>query len=349
MTMIDEIRERLGLGADAVLRQVAEGTVSGGSTGWGLAGPEPTLAEVVTRARQSFGLLEIDPRLPSGCKALDSDPRFLIAESGVGVEIAGITLSLSDDIVVVDTRHQVACVSWQTEEGDAIAGFRGGDYEIYFVEREAPESLRAFRDGTVSPLPIIDVPAISWFLAGETAEPWLCAAFDERRASPSVLDRVAAAGLVRRLWAPPPGAAAGVVERLLAGEESPAQRADTWARALPPDVVEEVEGVAVRAAGALADELATLAEVHAALPGGLHEVQATAALRRDDLQSVLVMLRSARAGDSLALALADVDRVAEQETSARIADAVHDVDDVDEHLLTVNWSEPEAWWGVDAG
>ena len=33
----------------------------------------------------------------------------------------------------------------------------------------------------------------------------------------------------------------------------------------------------------------------------------------------------------------------------RIADAVHDVDDVDEHLLTVNWSEPEAWWGVDAG
>lgn len=347
MTMIDEIRERLGLGADAVLRQVAEGTVSGGSTGWGLAGPEPTLAEVVTRARQSFGLLEIDPRLPSGCKALDSDPRFLIAESGVGVEIAGITLSLSDDIVVVDTRHQVACVSWQTEEGDAIAGFRGGDYEIYFVEREAPESLRAFRDGTVSPLPIIDVPAISWFLAGETAEPWLCAAFDERRASPSVLDRVAAAGLVRRLWAPPPGAARRRwTTPAAAGEESPAQRADAWARALPPDVVAEVEGVAVRAAGALADELATLAEVHAALPGGLHEVQTAAAHRRDDLQSVLVMLRAARAGESLLLALTEVDRVAEQETSARIADAVHEAD---EHLLSVGWSEPEAWWGVDAG
>ena len=206
----------------------------------------------------------------------------------------------------------------------------------------APASVRAFRDAEVPPLPAFGVPTVEALLGDEAVEPWLAPAARARLASPSAIDRVAGAGLVRRLWAPPAGAAADVFARLVDGGASPALRVDAWARTLAGEVAAELEAMATRAAGDLEDALEQLGAVHAEAPAQLGEVVRALAHRRDDLESVRAVLRAAGHDAILASALAAVDRAAEHATTTLAAAPRHPGDDL---LAAVSWAAPDAWWG----
>lgn len=341
MSAIDDILAWLGADPGVELRRIDEDPAPASGVGHGRAAAAASLDELAARI-DGAGSLVIEARPRPPCDRLAEAPGVVRVDLGPGVDVRGPTALLADDLVLLDTRGAAGLIRWRTEDGEWIARLLDGDCEVYEVAREAPASVRAFRDPAVPPLPAFEVPAVEALLGDEAVEPWLAPAARARLASPSAIDRVAGAGLVRRLWAPPAGAAADVFARLLDGDASPATRVDAWARALPGEVAAELEAMATRAAGALEDALEQLGAVHAEAPARLGEVVRALAHRRDDLESVRAVLRAAGHDAVLASALAAVDLAAELATTALAAAPRHPGDDL---LAAVSWAAPDAWWG----
>ena len=114
-----------------------------------------------------------------------------------------------------------------------------------------------------------------------------------------------------------------------------------WARSLDPASLQALEQQALRRAEALGDDLADLFDT---LSADMSEASATWSRlchRRDDIESVRVLLREAGAGDSLEGDLAAADRTGR---AIRInLDA--SISAADERLRRVALGDPSAWWG----
>jgi hypothetical protein len=328
---IDDIRARFGLGAGDRVRFVGRDPTPRSDVARGLASAEQPLDELMAEVRAGLQLLLIEIPGVTNCKRIELDSRLIAVELAAGTEVVGVTRALGDDVIVLDTRFEVGYVHWYAGDGERVARFRAGECEAFAIERASP--------------PAVAVPPLAQPLGEHGVAPWLRHAFDARRDSPSLLQRIAAAGLLRRLWAPPPDQAAAVARNLLAGASAPPLEIDRWARALPRDAIDEIERAAVNATADLEDEIGGLAALHADAPASLGAAVRAVMERRDDLESVRAVLRASGGGEHLTTALAEVDEVAALHATV-LAAGVDDLDAAgDELLVTVGWSEPDAWWG----
>jgi len=114
-----------------------------------------------------------------------------------------------------------------------------------------------------------------------------------------------------------------------------------WARTLDQSALRALEQQALRRVEALGDDLADLFDT---LSADMSEASATWSRlchRRDDIESVRVLLREAGAGDALEGDLAAADRTGR---AIRInLDA--SISAADERLRRVALGDPSAWWG----
>ena len=178
----------------------------------------------------------------------------------------------------------------------------------------------------------IPLPDLAQWCAQTGAEPWLAAAVTAKAASPSAIDRLAAVGLLMRLWVAPEDGSA----------ETPRGLWQAWAGAWLPDTVARAESDAVRHAWLLLERIREVGD----LPDALAEAAvATIVLDRDDLASARRVLRVAGAGAKLAEALKAVDRAAVMNMSALTGHLPDLDDDPDaDRWYAVAWQEPGAWW-----
>jgi hypothetical protein len=154
----------------------------------------------------------------------------------------------------------------------------------------------------------------------------------------------ASAGVLARLWTPPSPDAS------MDPQDLPRERVRGWILAASAEQREALEQHAVERAWSLAEDLEGV--VTESVSGDAR----TAGIRlqevvqqRDDLQSVLRVLKLGGGGSRLADALGGVDDIADErlESLANLLPAVEDSAEPD-RWMAVAWQEPEAWWSGTA-
>jgi hypothetical protein len=114
-----------------------------------------------------------------------------------------------------------------------------------------------------------------------------------------------------------------------------------WARALPPSEKAALEQQAVRRAEALGDDLTDLFDTLSADMAEASESWAHLCHRRDDIESVRLLLKEAGTGAALDAALEALDRTGRAVRINLEASLTSD----DERLRRVALGDPSAWWG----
>jgi hypothetical protein len=125
----------------------------------------------------------------------------------------------------------------------------------------------------------------------------------------------------------------------LVGEAELAPR--RWARTLDLASTQALEHQAIRRAEALGDDLTDLFETLSADMGEASATWVRLCHRRDDIESVRVLLREAGAGTALEAVVTQADRTGR---AIRI-NLDGTVSAADERLRRVALGDPSAWWG----
>lgn len=224
--------------------------------------------------------------------------------------------------LVFDSDAETACV--RTADGSVYVA-RHGAITQYALPAQDPLADLAV---DAAPPRIGAMDSVRW--ADELrAEPWLRSAVAELAAHASGLSDAASAGLLARLWVPARGST-------VTPEQLPRERVRAWITAATPEQRDALEEHAVHRAAELTERI----------PG----VRDDAALRalieqRDDLQSVLRVLRISGCGAALQRALQELDDEAADhlESFANLLPALSEAPDAD-RWMAVAWQEPDAWW-----
>ncbi len=132
--------------------------------------------------------------------------------------------------------------------------------------------------------------------------------------------------------------AAGNLHALVSASELAPRR---WARTLDAASKAALEQQAVRRAEVLRDDLEDLFDTLSADMSEASHAWRRLCHRRDDIESVRVLLREAGAGDALETVLADADRMG-RAVRINLDDSVAAAD---ERLRRVALGDPSAWWG----
>ncbi|MES2641330.1 MAG: hypothetical protein V4850_17700 [Myxococcota bacterium] len=254
---------------------------------------------------------------------------FIAVPSEYSLEVLAGAPVHGEQLVGFDTRERRVVLRVSDDLGQTwIVDARSDSIDTYGVV----DALADLPDLPLPP-PLVDAPDLRGWASRIGAEPWLAAAAAQHADAPSSVDRMAAVGLLARLWTPPEGAAPPAHPRDLAR---------AWARAVEPAVLDEAESVAVRRAWRLSERIAEVGSLSA---GNATDEMTAIVLDRDDLQSVRRVLRLVGAGDRLADALATADAVANEHLSA-LADLLPSLADDPEadRWNAVAWQEPDAWW-----
>ena len=237
-------------------------------------------------------------------------------------------------LVAFDTRAADACV--RMNDGSVYVAIQG-NIEHYRVDR--------FADLEVLPapdfIPASDSP--SWAQRAQ-AEPWLQRVVEDLASQKNSIADAASAGVLARLWTPPSPDAS------MDPQDLPRERVRCWILAASAEQREALEQHAVERAWSLAEDLEGV--VTESVSGDAR----TAGIRlqevvqqRDDLQSVLRVLKLGGGGSRLADALGGVDDLADErlESLANLLPAVEDSAEPD-RWMAVAWQEPESWWSGTA-
>jgi hypothetical protein len=266
-------------------------------------------------------------------RVLERDPRivriFVEAVDAAAVVVAGAEAHARhadpDDprVVFVDTRQSGPFL---LPIGTATLVFKPSDAVLQIAEA-AQVVLR---------------PAVEAWL-DRCGDAWLVAHLHERLAGRTVWARVAAAGTFVRLQEPAgTGGLREVAHRLVTGAVvgSLAEPRE-WARSLTPSEVERLGELAVAVAAGLHRSIgATARRAAAGDPGWLAEGLALCH-RRDDLESVALLLSEAAAGASVRRAAVDLDAA-----GTRFVRAHRMVFAADQRLRRVAVAHPDAWWAA---
>lgn len=180
----------------------------------------------------------------------------------------------------------------------------------------------------------VPAPPVEAWTEGLAVDRWLAEEVGRLARSAAALDRIAAAGLLSRLWAPG--------ETPVARAARPTERARAWARGLDPAALDRAEREAVDEAARLHDRIDAVARLDDA---AARAAVGALVVDRDDLQSVRRALRLAGRGDRLDAALAAVDadaRSAASVLAGRLPALADDPDGL--RWAAVAWQEPGAWW-----
>jgi hypothetical protein len=230
------------------------------------------------------------------------------------------------------------------EEGTIHLVARGGGLRIAQVwpaVSEDPVARAAERFAADTPA-VVSPPDLLALAGTARLAPWLAREAVIRAGGGDGYSRLAAAGLVARLGAATAENAEDVLAGRLEGRPGPARRVVEWACALKPEALADAARALDAEAGQIVD---LIQQLHRAVASG-DPTSPTLALeimrRRDDAESVAVVLRGSVAGDVVLAALRPLDALAIEERSAfEMAWPTAD----DPLLRAVGWLEPGAWWG----
>lgn len=176
----------------------------------------------------------------------------------------------------------------------------------------------------------------------KTNDPWMHDTLARGRRG-DTWDRTVCAGLLARLALPDPVDVSALMAR---GDVAALSRAlplepRIWARQLERAAAESIEAHALRRASRLSEDLADLFDTLSL--DGLEAAAEWRALchRRDDLESIRLLLYEAGAGARLDVVLAEADRTG-RAVRGNLGAAV---EATDERLRRVALGDPAAWWG----
>jgi len=201
-------------------------------------------------------------------------------------------------------------------------------------------STRVDRFADLEVLPAPDFIAASdcliWAQSAQ-AEPWLQQVVAELASQKNSIADAAAAGVFARLWTPPSPDAS------IEAHDLPRERVRAWIGAASAEQREALEQHAVERAWSLSEDLeavVTESRGDARIAGiRLQEI----VQQRDDLQSVLRVLKLGGGGSRLADALGGVDALATEGGIPSFLPAPSSGEEGD-RWMAVAWQEPEAWW-----
>lgn len=271
----------------------------------------------------------------------DLDPGVVVVEAAHAARARGAAAALGDGAWVLDGRARDAWLVTEDAQGTVVLQVGTSGVRWMRVVRNATA------DEVSEPGASAQSARIDAWLGDESAQPWLVEEAARLVASGHGLAPFAAAGLVARLWSPPPGEArrAALVRRL-AGSDGPAARVRRWARGLARVALRSIERDALGEAADCARAIAALSVSSSERDlEGERELLAGVARRRDDLESVAFVLRAAGWGEAIDRALAALDDIAATRLSTMMAIGLVEAD---ERLAAVAWQEPLAWWGAIA-
>lgn len=269
------------------------------------------------------------------------DARVLFMETGnaqTQIHLAGSCSWIRDGLALIDPRERPAYIHGIS--GDAVWVLRscGTDLTL-FMESKILEEM----DWEPAKSPEISAPDIDSFVGQAVVQPWLLLLTKSMASASKPFSRVAAAGVLARLWSSPGRAGREQNKKWLdGGHLDPTAAALGWFSKLGIESRELIESSAIYEWNELEKSFEQL--VHTALedPDALDESGREWLHRRDDLEAVLFLLRRVDAGGAIARSLADFDQ---HVTGYRELWRLLDVRD-DARLRTVSWQHPEDWWGA---
>lgn len=268
------------------------------------------------------------------------DARVLLLEAknaSTELHLAGASSWISHGIALLDARERPAYI-------------HGLWNHVAWVLRLSPEELILFVE-TQMPVgpnqaaarpPDLPTPDIDTFIGQTAVQPWLRSLAKTLASSSRPFRRVAAAGVLARLWAAPDKAGREQNRKWLdAGNLNPTSTTLRWFSELGLERWESIESSALYEWHELENSFEELIETALEDPDSLETCGRTWLHRRDDLESVLFLLLRVDAGTALARGIAKFD---ERASRHRELWRLMDLRD-DERLRAVSWQHPGDWWG----
>lgn len=256
----------------------------------------------------------------------DCDVLMLLMKSHVDIVFAGECKWSSRACLLIDARVRPAHAVWSHGEQRFLLRFNRGEVTLF--------------KATLASIP---APDIASFLGQAVAQQWLVELAMGMAQSPSPFQRAAAAGVLARLWSSPDKTGRlRTREWLSAGHADPTAAAVRWVQDLGHERRELIESSALRELDALERSLDGLIDIALEDPDAANAIGRSWLHRRDDLQSVLFLLRRADAGGALARAVVKLDEHAARHQELWRLFELH----ADERLRAISWQEPDAWWGL---
>jgi hypothetical protein len=346
MNSMETLRQILGLRAEDKLEEVSRDHAPPAAVGHGFtASAALPLEELLSRKFVGHPhFLEVD----TGGSTLFETRRwsedagvFAVRPGDAAIDVVSGRFQQIDDDVVVDARVETALVRALAFGREQVARLTRDEVVVYEVTRAPPTALRELERAVPEPLDL-QAPSLDELMDGFPTAAWLAKEVGLLASSPSSLDRVSAVGLVARCWTPTGSPARGVLDAVLAGTLTPHDRAVAWVRTLDGDLVAELERLAVNDAIAAAEDAEALVDLAAEPEATLAAAVRGIAHRRDDLDSIALLLHAAGVGTRLDDALRDLDR-----TAAGISSVFACIAPLrDARLEEVAWRDPDAWWGA---
>jgi hypothetical protein len=346
--------EALGLSGDAKVEPREALPAPIGEVGYGLSGAPVTDAATLGAQlgmRPEFAKLPWAAQTKWALSRWEPDPAVLVLEPRGAAVVLGPNADRwgAGEAIVLDGRRELAFLRVQGAQDDQLIATVGGAVAYYDLELPPSEALLAFAKGSIGPAPTLEAPSLETLLAGESAAPWLQAAFEAQVAMGTLFSRAAAAGLLGRLWTPPWSAGreaeGGLPSSILAAlaGKTPKAQVVSWFRDRGPTCYEPLAVQAIYRADDWLERLDRLVARVAADPIRARPMAHGLLLERDDLQSVAWLLEQVGEATALRAALERLDREASYRHS--IWSLVGGFGD-DARLSAVSWQEPEAWWGA---
>lgn len=289
-------------------------------------------------------LEQLGERVPDAqVKRWDRDPRVVIVEGSFDPlpALSGTYEWLDPgSSLALDSRQAPVFLRWKGRSAEWIIGCEKGEIELLEPSRSA--AFHALATSPSAPLPEVPVPDLRSMLGGCKAESWLLGTTERMAQASSPLCRIAAVGLLARLWFPETSEElSAATEQVLSEQGGPAESAACWFLGLDAALRREVEHSAVDEAEELGQQLPELQSSALADPEAATRQCLQWLHGRDDLKSVLFLCQRTNAGESLHEKLEELDRHA---STFKALWSWLDVTD-DERLRAVSWQEPDAWWG----
>ena len=343
MTDFERLKAQLGLGDETALEPVGAAKAPPASAMGFAAGKRPDDLDAIEGALRAplwaGAALGYEDAIQARWWTGGHAPVLVVEFGDSDTAIAGDAVRLSDGRIVLGWCGGAGMARVHGELGEMAVSNDNGHAQLFEltpartrgeVAPTAPPP--AWMRGEVAPTaapPALEVPPMERLRSYADADPWLRVLVDELIGRGSSESTAAAMGTLARLATP----------RQLEDAGAGAREVVAWCRTLSAEQRAALEARALDGAAAIRE----------LLDGGddapSDEVQATIvtaiAHRRDELESVSLVLEEAGGGQALAEALAALDVAAESKIEELLASVR-----ADERLARVAWCEPDAWWGL---
>ncbi|MFO8072817.1 MAG: hypothetical protein R6V85_13170 [Polyangia bacterium] len=351
---LEELRTAFGLAEEASVEIAAEIPVPEGDVGRGEAAlaldasgvdSYEQLSSVLVETDELDELVQVDKPFQNACIYTSPYAGLLaVAPADVVTSVDGKWWTRKG-MAFCDTRKTAARALVSEPDGFKGLEVRADLVTTVHLKRHASKELRALTAHEPRAVPGVSAPDVEALLGEPSTEPWLVAEAKEMAATDEPLLRLAAAGMVARLFSPrdPSQRQRMLSELIKSGKHPVVEAVREYARNLDAAAVEELDLLASALADGLFDRLDELRELVVEGSEDADDAALGLLLSRDEIESAVYVLRAAGGGENAVAALEAFDR----EAVASAADVDLAEPPFHERLLAVSRCDPKCWWGQE--